>query len=509
MKPLKSNQPNSGPNAGPDAALVKSDNHPQSDQSANSSLMAQLEQTAIAEQTKEKIQLPKKQPEQAVMPASEKSSRNVPKKIIVKKYGILHAIFQPLSIAAAMLIGTYLTISMAMNYWHGYQRDIDYSKTRHIDTSSIKFFQNSLISKDKVELIIRNFDGQLEKRAASKSQLSEYLKSQAVILDQAKKDADANIKAELALIFAKAFKDKEAAIDAYADWFFEWKRPYVILKEAISSTTSRLIKLGEYESLRTAIERDMADYFMAQYNNQVLKPEERDAIITAGIEKIARQQHQNYLTIMAGQDAAMREFLMKNTTFLNAVPADKPLTKTTLDWDAQRWKNPTYLMEDRAFDGIAGLGTIAAGGTIGALAIGPAVNRGISGIFTPLARRFATSMGARITLAEGGAAAGTLVEPVGGTIVGAAIGVVLGFAADYVANKLNEKFSREKFIDANNQALDNTINLWQDKMNNNLNANVGKWYDDAKAGLLLVRPAIASEKETSDKLNKQPDQPLM
>ena len=115
----------------------------------------------------------------------------------------------------------------------------------------------------------------------------------------------------------------------------------------------------------------------------------------------------------------------------------------------------------------------------------------------PLSRRFATSMGARITLAEGGAVAGTFVEPVGGTIVGAAIGVVLGFAADYVVNKINEKFSRGDFIAANEKAVQSTIDLWRGKLESNLHSSTGQWYNEAKAGLILVReplkkPAIQS-----------------
>lgn len=106
-------------------------------------------------------------------------------------------------------------------------------------------------------------------------------------------------------------------------------------------------------------------------------------------------------------------------------------------------------------------------------------------------------MGARITLAEGGAVAGTFVEPVGGTIVGAAIGVVLGFAADYVVNKINEKFSRGDFIAANEKAVQSTIDLWRGKLESNLHSSTGQWYNEAKAGLILVReplkkPAIQS-----------------
>jgi len=415
------------------------------------------------------------------------ASKTFPKKQVIKKYGFLHGVFHPLGIALALLIGVYASTSILSNYWHGYKRDVAYNKTRHIDKTAVEIFQSSFISRDRVELIIRNYDGELEKRLASNAQLKVYIKERAEELDAAREASQAELKAQMEALFATAFADRDKDIDKYADWFFEWKRPYVILKEAISATTTRLVKLGEYESLRTAVERDMTDYFMRHYKEQVLKPEQRDDVLVAGIEKIVRASHQRYLDQMAHQDAKMREFLAQNTTYLDTVPKGQKLSKTHLDWDAQRWRAPTFLMEDRAFDGIAGIGRVAVGGTIGALAIGPAVNKGLGGVFSSLSTRFASSMGARITLAEGGAVAGTVVEPVGGTFVGAAIGIVLGFAADYVANKLNEKFSRDKFIEANKQALGSTETLWRSKLEDNLMQSYDRWYNDAKAGLLIVR----------------------
>ena len=406
-------------------------------------------------------------------------------KTVIKKYGFVASIFRPLGIAIALLLTVYVTTGIAFNFYNGMNRDAEYKKAYHIDRSLIEIFQTSSIAKDKVKLIVRNFDGELETRLASKHQLKVFLKQREEHLEGARNASKLTIKTELSTLFKTAFLDRDDAVNGYADWFFEWKRPYVILKEAITSTSTRLVKLGEYESLRTAVERDVTDYFMRHYKEQVLKPETRSPVIVAGIERIVRSAHQDYLLEMAQQRNAVREFLRKHTRHLEKVPANKRLTKTTLDWDTQRWKTPTYAMEDRAFGALFGVGGIAAGGAAGGLLLGPSINRGLSGIFQPLARRFATSMGARITLAEGGAVAGTVVEPVGGTFIGAAIGVALGFAADYVANKLNEKFSREKFVTANQTAVDETINQWQSSFNADIDTGVDKWWDDAKAALIL------------------------
>ena len=127
-------------------------------------------------------------------------------------------------------------------------------------------------------------------------------------------------------------------------------------------------------------------------------------------------------------------FLAQHTSHLEDIPAATPMTNVKLDWDAQKWKAPIYLMEDRAFDGVAGLGAAAAGGTVGALALGPALNGVLAQSFGQLSRRFVTSLGTRLAFAQQGAVAGTMVQPMGGQVIGAAIGV-----ADRRRGRLSEQ----------------------------------------------------------------------
>ena len=119
----------------------------------------------------------------------------------------------------------------------------------------------------------------------------------------------------------------------------------------------------------------MKDYFLRNYKEQVLKPELRDQTITQGVEQAARHAHDSYRRVIANGDMRLQLFLAQHTSHLEDIPASTPMTNVKLDWDAQKWKAPTYLMEDRAFDGIAGIGAAAAGGTVGALALGPAHQR--------------------------------------------------------------------------------------------------------------------------------------
>jgi hypothetical protein len=189
--------------------------------------------------------------------------------------------------------------------------------------------------------------------------------------------------------------------------------------------------------------------------------------------------------VIANGDMRLQLFLAKHTSHLEDIPAATPMTKVKLDWDAQKWKAPVYLMEDRAFDGVVGIGAAAAGGTVGALALGPALNGVLAQSFGQLSRRFVTSLGTRLAFAEQGAVAGTVVQPMGGQVIGAAIGIAIGVVADYLSNAANEAFNREEFVAANNRALDATIFTWKANLTANIDTAIDKWFDDARASVVL------------------------
>ena len=74
-----------------------------------------------------------------------------------------------------------------------------------------------------------------------------------------------------------------------------------------------------------------------------------------------RHAHDSYRRVIANGDMRLQLFLAKHTSHLEDIPAATAMTNVKLDWDAQKWKAPTYLMEDRAFDGVVGVGAAAAG----------------------------------------------------------------------------------------------------------------------------------------------------
>jgi hypothetical protein len=399
----------------------------------------------------------------------------------------LGMLLRPIGIAVGVVLIAYALLSLGTTFYRSYYRHLDHTAPVHADKSALDiFFGDQSLPPDAVDLVIKDIDGSLHKVVASKSEADKFVNDTILMLDEERARIKQAAHEDIDRSFALAFQDRDQAISAYADWYFEWKRSYVVLKETISSAITRFFEVGKYESLNEAIEADVKDYFLTNYKEQVLKPELRDQTIVKGVEQAVRHAHDSYRRVIANGDMRLQLFLAKHTSHLEDIPAATPMTNIKLDWDAQKWKAPSYLMEDRAFDGVVGVGTAAAGGTVGALALGPALNRVLAQSFTQLSRRVATSLGTRLAFAQQGAVAGTVVQPMGGQVVGAAIGVLIGAAVDYLANAANEAFSREGFVAANNEALDVTIATWKSGLEANIDTAIDKWFDDARASVVLA-----------------------
>ena len=435
-----------------------------------------------------------------------------PTRIKVKKYGFLGAFLRPIGIAIALLLLGWGSLMIGTTYYRSYQRHVAFSKTTHGDQSYLAVLLGQAgpaLSTGETKFIYRDINGKLHRVVAAKSAVASFINRTLVDLDNEQDHIMAGVDNELDHIFDTAFKDRQRAIDDYADWFFEWKRSYVILKEAIKSTANRMLETGKYESLKEAVEHDVKDYFMKNYNERVLKPEMRDAVIAAKMEKLVRWAHRRYKRAIVRSDRRLQAFLATQTRVLEDFPDDQKATRLALDWDAQKWKSPHYLAEDRAFDGVVGVGRIAAGGTFGALALGPLMTRTVGASFGALSRSVVTSMGSRIALTEGGAAAGTAAAPGVGTAVGTAAGLVIGAAADYFLNKRREKKNRAKFIQSNNQALDLTISQWKGKLRANVGGAVKRWFDDARAGMILSRSKGQKSAPAADRSNALSNTPML
>ena len=275
----------------------------------------------------------------------------------VVKQSALGMLLQPIGVSLALVLSAYALLSLGTTFYRSYQSHLDHTGPVHADKSILDiFFGDQSLPPDAVDLVVKDVDGSLHKVVASKSETDKFVNDTILMLDDERARIKQAAHEDLDRSFALAFQDREPSIGAYADWFFEWKRSYVVLKESITSAITRFFEAGKYESLTEAVEADVKDYFLTNYKEQVLKPELRDPVITQGVEQAVRHAHDSYRRVIANGDMRLQLFLAKHTSHLEDLPASTPATSVKLDWDAQKWKAPVYLMQDRAFDGIAGIG---------------------------------------------------------------------------------------------------------------------------------------------------------
>jgi hypothetical protein len=418
---------------------------------------------------------------------AEPRARPIKETLKVVRPSALGMFLKPIGIAFGLVLIAYAMISLGTTFYRSYYRHLDHTVAVHPDRSLFDvFLPSKSLPPDAVDLVFKDVDGSLHRVLASKSDADKFVNDTILMLDEERARIKEAAHQDLDRTFALAFQDREATIDSYADWFFAWKRSYVVLKETISAAVTRFFETGKYESLSEAIEADVEEYFLENYTQQVLKPELRDQMITAGVEQAVRHAHESYRRVIANGDMRLQLFLAKNTSHMEDIPPTTSMTNVKLDWDAQKWKAPIYLMEDRAFDGVVGVGTAAAGGTVGALALGRAINGIAARSFGQMSTRVATSLMTRATPALQGASVGTAVQPMGGQVIGAAIGIVIGIAVDYLANEANDAINREAFVEANEEALDTTITAWKSGLEASVDAAVDRWFDDARASVVLA-----------------------
>jgi hypothetical protein len=397
--------------------------------------------------------------------------------------GMVASLLAPLASAVAVLALVVGLAAIGGNWWSGYSRDLIF---RHVvqPDASVATVETGPPLEETATLLVRDVDGEVRRLVTERSAADRYVNETLRRLDAERARIKAAADAEIETLFSLAFADVDEAVDRYADWFFAWSRSYVVLKEAMVSTATRLAQVGSYEPLQVAVERDLEQYFQRHYTAQVLKPEQRDALITRAFEQAARRAHERWLEVLAQEDLRLQLFLARHTRHLEQPRTDRPMSGVALDWDAQRFKAPAYLTEGQAFAGVLSVAMVGTGGTLGALTLRPAIERGTAGLFVGLGRRYAASFGGRIAMARTGAALGGAVQPVAGTALGALAGGLIGLAADYGLNEANAAFSREAFVTTNREAVQLTIDLWQDRLGAALLAAVDQWFDDTRAAVV-------------------------
>ncbi|MGH1482556.1 MAG: hypothetical protein ACRBM6_28220 [Geminicoccales bacterium] len=396
--------------------------------------------------------------------------------------------FKRIGAAFAFILLLVALVSMVISLFHSWKRDADYSQASHEDQSTLTTNIRPELGPDDVELFIRNERDSIQRLIADREELATFVESQLAQLKLNRAAAKSAASEDAKLVMRLTFADKEARIERYADWFYEWKRSYVLLKETVLSSAHRTVSSGT-ETWREAVERDIADYFMRHFTDQVLQPERREPLVRDGFRNTLNHAHGRYLEAVSQYDLRLQLFLQQNTTHFEKESLEDGL-EVDLDWDSQRWKAPLYAAEDRSFDGALGVGLMVGGAVSGRAAgqvLAPAMARIVRQSFTRIAARTTTQIASRATTTAAGASAGSAV-PVVGSAVGAAVGFAAGAALDYLGNRVDKWLHREEFMEENLNAVDAIETEWRSSLERETHRTIDAWFDDAEILLQELRP---------------------
>ncbi|MEM8949049.1 MAG: hypothetical protein AAGC99_06955 [Pseudomonadota bacterium] len=399
--------------------------------------------------------------------------------------------FKRIGAAIAFILLIVALVGIGTGHYKSWLRDADYSLAVHKDESTLSTGVVRELGPDDVELFVRTERDEIQRLVADREELAAFVEGQLAQLKQNRAIAKDVASKDAELVMRLSFADADARVENYADWFYEWKRSYILLKETVLSSAHRTVASGS-ETWREAVERDISDYFMRHFTDQVLQPERREPLVEAGVRNMLEHAHSSFLRAVSDYDLRLQLFLQQHTTHFDR-DATNDGVEIELDWDAQRWKAPLYTAEDRSFDGALGVGLMVAstagGRTLGRV-LAPQMATIVRQNLSRLAARTSAQLASRASTTAAGASAGSAV-PVVGSAVGAALGFAAGAALDYMGNRMDKWLHREEFIAENMEAVAMIEAEWRRALEHELHRSIDAWFDDAEILLKELRPAAS------------------
>jgi hypothetical protein len=222
-------------------------------------------------------------------------------------------------------------------------------------------------------------------------------------------------------------------------------------------------------------------YLLRHYQAFVLKPGARDPFVVDGVQRVFADANGEFMAALAGLDQRMQRFIAEKAVFSEVL--DPTAVTVKIDWDAEKWRAPRHLAEDRYLEPARTIAVV--GGA--AMVLGPIIER----VALPALARTTASALSSTRMVVGGAAAGSFSPG-----LGTAIGALAGLALDWGINAIQGGLQRSDFIAENGAALDATIAAWKGTIAPEVDRAIDVWFDDLAALVVQQRgqPALAADR---------------
>jgi hypothetical protein len=398
-------------------------------------------------------------------------------RIVIKKYGGLGSFLRPIGIAIGWVIVGVVAVWAGNTFIASEARRALHDSAVVEGKTSVQAPVTRQVADGEVEFIVRQADGRLVRVIAGKDATEAFLNETLLRLDGDRARVKERALAALDQVFVHAFATREADLNAYADWFFAWGQSWRLLYEAAVGAVQEAFRLGFSQTqVIDAARHGVEAYLLRHYQDFVLKPGIRDPFIVDGVRRVFADANAEFHFVLAALDERLQRFVRERAVFTE--PLDGTAVAVNIDWDAEKWRAPRHLAEDRYLEPARTVAVV--GGA--AVVLGPIVER----VALPLLARTTASAVSSTRTVVSGAAIGS-VQPGLGTAVGA----LVGLAVDWGINAIQGGLQRGEFVEENAAALDATIAAWKAAISPEVDRAVDVWFDDlavlvAQGGKTLV-----------------------
>jgi hypothetical protein len=383
------------------------------------------------------------------------------------------SLVRPIMVAAGISIVALSGGWIATRIFYGDRWIAPYRDALHADTSAIAVPHRDPLEglrTGEIELTLDDGQGGVIRVAAHRTALREFEKEMLLFLGRKEAIAQQRFEQAVKGAFDQAFADSEVDLAAYASWFFAWERSWILMKESILAGGSELLNLLSPAKVWEAVTARTRGYLMEAYESRVLQPERRNRLIQQGLDAAFHAAHAEYRSAVAELGQREERFIRERTRLLETYP--KGSISLKLDWAAQRWRIPAHHAEDRAEQAYRSVAVMGASVGLGPL-LAPALGKVAANIINRLAGRVVLARAGQLT---GGALA---FETLG-------VSLVIGLAIDWAANKVDERLSRDGFLQEHRRALAETRSDWQQLAIDQLSPVVTRWYRDTRQAVILT-----------------------
>ncbi len=385
-------------------------------------------------------------------------------RVVVNKYGTFGAFLRPIGIAVGLVV-----IGVPAMWATNIFLASEHRRALH-DTAVVR--PNTIVqapvtrqvAQGEVEFVLRQSDGRMVRVIAAKDATDTFINDALIKLDRERVRIRDRAEKALDQVFAATFATRDADLNSYADWFFAWGQSWRLLYEAAVGAVQEAFRLGFSQTqVVDAARHGVEDYLLRHYQEFVLKPGMRDPMVVQGIQGVFMDASVEFGIALGQLDDRLQRFVAEKAVFTEPLAANAVAVK--VDWDAEKWRAPRALAEDRYLEPAR---TVAVVGTA-AVVLGPVVER----LALPLLARTTASALASTRNVVGGAAAGSFSPG-----LGTAVGALVGLAVDWGMNAIQGGLQRGDFIKENGAALDATVAAWKGAITPEVDRAIGVWFDD-------------------------------